>query len=199
MRKITGITAIFLLIFATNLYAGLKKSNVDVKAGISVPTDLNIGNIAVDGMVAVNLGFDKYFALGIETGVNWVNMSKYTAAQNNTAYSEGTYIADNGFTIPILISPRIRIPLDDFQMFTLYIVPSIGWAWAIHQGYNTYNGFVAQGIVGMAFGFSEDSFVKLTAELGYRYALLKDGTAAVDMSGFVAHVGVRFDFAGDDL
>lgn len=196
MKKIlTVFTAVVTLFAASSLFA--YESSFNARIGTSYPKAAE--TLAFDSALSYHLGLDKYFALGLESGFNWVSweVKQGDAVVGNINASKTQN--SNLYTVPAMANAIVRIDQGDMMPVMPYFVAGAGWAWTYYDHPdvdNWYNGFTWQSLAGVAFKLGPDSNMKVTAEIGYRGSKVKDGDYTVDMSGIVAHVGVRFPIGG---
>ena len=194
--KFQVFTIVILLCLVPCLVHGDERSesSFDIKAGISYP---NIGTNnpdrpALDSAFSFNLGLDKYFALGLETGLNWVQWDMHHPG----TYSDYDKKTSNALTIPIMLSARIRFDLRNKLYIMPYITAGAGYSlsFLLCPGKDLiYGGFTWHGMCGTAIRPVKTSFTEILIEAGFRgISMTSREDHRLDMSGFVARAGVRF-------
>ena len=83
-------------------------SSFDIKLGFSY---FNVGHhspeaAALDSSYAFNLGLDKYFSLGFETGLNWTRWDCYSPRAEKSGLEPGDRkTAADALTLPLMLNP----------------------------------------------------------------------------------------------
>ncbi len=192
MKKIL-LAALFMLTFSISVFA--LGSTLDVKGGIQYPNDVE--KVGFDSAATLNIGVDKYFALGIESGFGWIKWtdkdSAFSAGKIDLAKVEKT----NLYYLPLLAVATVKF--SDF-MESDGIMPyvSVGagysWTWYRNPDFNDrFEGFTWQAVAGLAFKLGSDSNLTLIFEGGYRGADVQDkDDYALNMSGPIGRIGVSF-------
>jgi len=195
MKKLmSSIITVTFLIAATALYA--QDSNVTIKGGASYPDAPD--KVGFDSAVAFNLGVDKYFTLGVESGFGWIKWKE----TGNSSTIDGVTFNDvnntNLYSLPLLATATIRLAdmMDTYGVMP-YITGGAGysWTWFRHDELEnkTFRGFTWQVMAGAAFKLGSDSDLQFIIEAGYRGAPVQNSdNLELDMSGFAARAGVSF-------
>ncbi|MCP4137839.1 MAG: porin family protein [bacterium] len=206
MKKFTTVLASLALLFmASSVFAfGAAESNIDLKAGIAYPAsgDNSPGKVGFDSALSLNIGLDKYFALGVESGFGWLSWKNSVGTDPFSTVTLSQVTTTNAYTVPALLNARVRFDQRDMYGIMPYIAVGAGYSWTFFSrdsGTRTFHGFTWQAMAGCAFRIGEDSNMEILAEAGYRGAAVTDsGSYELDMSGLIAHVGVRFPLGGGD-
>lgn len=193
-----------LLVSAPALYAA--EHDFNIRLGALVPVDDTNNSprrVSFDGVFGFNIGIVKYFAIGFETGLNWIQWKSYTGSElhsgNLTALQTKTI---NGYTLPFLVNMMVRFDHRDEWKVMPYIAPGIGYGvtFFMHpDSREIYHGFTWQVLAGLAIRAGDVTTMDIMLEAGYRgaYYANKDDYE-LNMSGLVFHAGVRFPLGGGD-
>lgn len=197
MKKIiTIVSSIMLLISASFIYAA--ESNFDIKAGISYPSGPE--KVGLDSSISFNIGLDKFFALGIEGGFNWVSWEETSGSIEYGPVPLTQTEKINAYSLPVLLNARLRYDIRDQYGILPFIAAGAGYSWTFFRMTDSnrdFSGFTWQVMGGIAFRLGEGSNMELLIEAGYRGAKVSDeNDYELNMSGFVAHAGVRFPIFG---
>lgn len=194
MKKLMySIITMAFIVAATALYA--QDSNFTVKAGASYPDAPD--KVGFDSAAAFNLGVDKYFTLGVESGFGWV---KWKESGNSTDLGNLNITSvekTNLYSVPLLATATVRLAdmMENYGVMP-YITGGAGysWTWFRHPDIKeTFHGFTWQVMGGAAFRLGSDSDLQFVLEAGYRGAAIENSDSfELDMSGFAARAGVSF-------
>lgn len=184
---------ISLLILSISAFA--VDSTLEVKGGVQYPMDLE--KVGFDSAVTLNIGVDKYFTVGAETGFGWLNWEEKVGASvlGNLPLTEKSQT--NLYTLPLLAVARIRLA-DMMQSygFMPFLTGGAGYAWTWYTlPENTYrfSGFTWQALVGAEIKLGSESNLSLVVEAGYRGSKLTNvDDKELNMSGYVGRVGISF-------
>lgn len=197
MKKlISSIITVTFIVAATALYA--QDSNITIKGGASYPDAPD--KVGFDSAVAFNLGVDKYFTLGAESGFGWINWKQSGDDVQNLGGSGASITKvekTNLYSVPLLATATIRLAdMMENSGVMPYITGGAGysWTWYRHPEYKeTFHGFTWQVMAGAAFRLGSDSDLQFVIEAGYRGAAVENADSyELDMSGFAARAGVSF-------
>jgi hypothetical protein len=190
-RKILVTLAI--LAFSVQVFA--INSTLHVKGGVQYPDAPD--KAGFDSAATLNIGVDKYFTIGAESGFGWVKWkdkdSDIAAGYVNLSKVENT----NLYTLPLLAVATIRLAdMMETYGFMPYITGGAGysWTWYRHPEFkDRFEGFTWQVIGGVEIKLGSDSNLSFLAEGGYRNAAVQNyDDFELDMSGFIGRVGVSF-------
>jgi hypothetical protein len=205
MKKFTTLLAALTIIFSVS-YLSAAETTLDIKTGIGIPKAAS--KVGSDTEILLNIGLDKYFTLGLMGGFNWVDMSKSTASGGGSGIAISTVEANNAYTVPVMAVFQIRFAsVQEEYGFMPYVLGGAGYAWMFHSytlgttaKSDIYKGFAWEALGGVAFKLADDSALSLFVEAGYRGdSLTNKGTSGTaDMSGFIAHAGVRISLGGNE-
>jgi len=187
----------------------------DGKIGGAYATDQKAGgfNAALEAGVGVN----PYFELLAMPGFTWFNWDRKTGETKQV----GALTADlketvNGYMFPVLAGAKIKIA-DAKESIGIvpYLTLGAGYSW-MNYSYETpayidsfgdsqvkdsgsewFKGFTWIALAGFTYEFPGTGMSALV-EAGYRGAKLEKSSFEVDMSGFVANVGVSFAIGGEN-
>jgi len=208
MKKILMI-AVALICVAGFTTAQAQELLIDVKAGTSRASDP--GKFGFNSAVEAGIGVNPYFALVAMPGFTWYSWDKGLGItkQDGPLTSELKQ-SINGYMFPVLAAAKLRIPeFKESVGIVPYVTVGAGYSWLKYaystpaytdtlsishdkvSGSNTYKGLTWIALAGITYKLG-DTNMNLLAEGGYRGAKLKKGDYEVDMSGFVANVGVNF-------
>ena len=196
MKKIL-LAALFMFTFSVSVFA--LGSTLEVKGGVQYPSDLE--KVGFDSAATLNIGVDKYFTFGAETGFGWLKWKDEAGdvGLGNFTVTEST--TNNLYTLPLLAVARIRMAdMMESNGFMPYVSGGIGYSWTWYKlPDETYrfSGLTWQGIVGVEVKLGADSNLSLIVEGGYKGATLTNSKdfakdVELDMSGFMGRVGVSF-------
>ena len=196
MKRIL-LAALFMFTFSVSVFA--LGSTVEVKGGIQYPTDLE--KVGFDSAATLNIGVDKYFTLGAETGFGWLKWKDKVGdvGLGDVPLSEST--TNNLYTLPLLAVARIRMAdMMESNGFMPYVSGGIGYSWTwykLPEDTYKFSGLTWQGIVGVEVKLGADSNLSLVIEGGYKGATLTNSKdfakdVELDMSGFMGRIGVSF-------
>ena len=220
MKKL--IVILFMLILSINVFASddtgtfndqekvdFEKKEFLFKIGTSyafVP-----GKLGLDFALNYYYKLDPYFAFGGEIDFFWIKWDRFIET-TELGNASGTATANtDAFTIPVFLNAQVRLPN---LVSKIYVEPSItlglGYTTMIlsntfpettntgdsiseENTINFYSGFAWQFLVSADFKPSSNSKIKFVADLGYRSTLPERKNIKIDMSGFIARVGVKFN------
>jgi len=183
-----------LAILAFSVSAFAINSTLDVKGGVQYPTDVE--KAGFDSAVSLNIGVDKYFTIGAETGFGWISWEDKIGdvGLGNVTLTENTQT--DLYTLPILAVAKIRMAdMMETYGFMPYVTGGIGYSWTwykLPQDTYRFGGLTWQTLAGIEVKLGADSNLAFLIEGGYRGAKVKDDNYTLDMSGFVGRVGVTF-------
>lgn len=200
MKKISSIVCAIAVIFFVNA-ANAATSDINLKiAGISYPgmSDNSPKKVAYDGSIGFNLGLDKMFAIGVEGGFDWASWDKSSGSNPYGPVALTKTETINSYSLPVLANAIFRYDQRSESGFMPYLTLGAGYDWTFFRmtGANkTFSGFTWQVLAGIAIAMGEGSNIDFLLEAGYRGMKVKDKDSyTLDMSGFVAHIGVRIPF-----
>lgn len=190
-RKI--LITLSILIFSVNVFA--INSTLDVKGGIQYPDAPD--KTGFDSAITLNIGLDKYFTLGAETGFGWVKWK-----DENGKYSDGNVVLTqvdktNAYSLPLLGVATIRLAdmMDSYGIMP-YVTGGAGYSWTWYRRpdlKDNFHGFTWEVMGGFKIKLGSDSNLSLIAEGGYRSAAIENSESyELDMSGPVGRVGISF-------
>ncbi len=174
-------------------------SSFDIKLGFSY---FNVGHhspeaAALDSSYAFNLGLDKYFSLGFETGLNWTRWDCYSPRAEKSGLEPGDRkTAADALTLPLMLNAVVHYDLRKDYFIMPYVAAGAGYSWSFffHPDQDkNYGGFTWQVMAGTSIQPRKDYFAEMIVEAGYRGSSLtaREGYK-LDLSGFVFRAGVRF-------
>lgn len=192
-RLASAIIAVMILGFGSALFA--QESSIDFKVGAGFPKAPD--KTGLDTALDLNLGLDKYFNLGLETGFGWIKWEDkdFTNKVGNLSLTQVK--TANLYSLPLLAVASIRFADVESSYGVLpYISGGAGysWTWYRHPEVNdTFRGFTWQAFAGLAFKPGEGSIMKIIIEGGYRGADIKNSDSfKLDMSGAFVRAGLSF-------
>lgn len=206
MKKIP-LTGFIIFIILKPLYSNDAEHDFNIKVGINVPVimeDKSPKKASMDTIFGFNIGIVKYFALGFETGLNWVSWESYTGSQRESGIVTNVHKKEtNALTLPLIVNFMIRFDKRDVWKIMPYILPGIGYGFTffIHpDSQETYHGYTWQIITGLSIKIGEVRNIEILIEFGYRGAQYKDrNDYELDMSGMLFHAGIRLPFEINDF
>ena len=163
-------------------------------------------SIGFDSKVFVDVGLNKFFALGIESGFGWIKRS----SGDEIKFDGGTMKATsslNFYSIPLLLTATVFFPVGEYESpLKPYISGGAGYSWTVYSSANdptfdkkntTFHGFTWQAVVGIDYNLGSDANnMSVFLEGGYRGTMLekkyRSVTYELDMSGAFVKVGVSF-------
>lgn len=196
---IRTIITVLLVGFSTSLFA--QESNLDFKVGIAYPDAPD--KVGLDTAIAFNLGLDKYFTIGAETGFGWIKWEDKDAAEMMGEITLAQVEKANAYSLPLLATATIRFAdVMSSYGFMPYISGGAGysWTWYDHPEFeDTFHGFTWQVTGGIIFKPGEGSAINVIIDAGYRGAGIENSDSyELDMSGFIARIGVSFPMGSTD-
>ncbi len=196
MKKLLLIT---LMMFSFSVSVFAINSTLDIKGGIQYPTDLE--KTGFDSAATLNIGVDKYFTLGAESGFGWLKWKDKAGDVGLGDFTVQESTTNNLYTLPLLAIAKIRMAdMMESNGFMPYVYGGIGYSWTwYNQPSKTYmfSGLTWQGMAGVEIKLGADSNLSFLIEGGYKGATLTNSKdfakdVELDMSGYVGRVGVSF-------
>lgn len=190
-RKI--FLTMLMMTFSVSLFA--INSTLHVKGGVQYPDAPD--KAGFDSAATLNIGIDKYFTLGAETGFGWVQWKDETSDVAVAELSGAKVEKANLYTLPLLGVATIRLAdMMENYGFMPYITGGAGysWTWYRHPDYkDRFDGFTWQVVGGIEAKLGSDSNLSFLIEAGYRGAPVENSdNIEIDMSGFIGRVGISF-------
>ncbi|MCL2154740.1 MAG: porin family protein [Leptospirales bacterium] len=178
--------------FSTALFA--QSTTVHIKGGVQYPSDPD--KLGFDSALTLNLGLDKYFTLGAESGFGWLKWKDKTGSNFAPQGIQLNQIEKtNLYSLPLLAVATVRLAdmMEDYG-FMPYVTGGAGysWTWFRDPNYKSrFEGFTWQVVGGFEIKLGADSNLALIIEGGYRGAAIENSkNFELDMSGFIARVGI---------
>jgi len=183
------------IVFSTALFA--QSTTLHVKGGVQYPSDPD--KAGFDSAVTLNLGLDKYFTLGAESGFGWLKWRATTGTWKMGSEIEKT----NLYSLPLLAVATVRLAdMMESYGFMPYATAGAGysWTWYRHTEFKTrVDGFTWQAVGGVEIKFGADSELAFVVEAGYRGATIDNSkNQELDMSGFIGRIGVSIPLVSAD-
>ena len=183
------------IVFSTALFA--QSTTLHVKGGVQYPSDPD--KAGFDSAVTLNLGLDKYFTLGAESGFGWLKWRATTGTWKMGSEIEKT----NLYSLPLLAVATVRLAdMMESYGFMPYVTAGAGysWTWYRHTEFKTrVDGFTWQAVGGVEIKFGTDSELAFVVEAGYRGATIDNSkNQELDMSGFIGRIGVSIPLVSAD-
>ncbi|RME87880.1 MAG: hypothetical protein D6767_11130 [Candidatus Hydrogenedentota bacterium] len=178
------------------------ESTFDIKAGASKAKAPD--KWGFDAALSYNYGVDRFLALGLEPQFQWLNYDAVvgTTTDLNTGVTTNVVKKINVYSLPYLLSLRLRFPNESMIEPHLVVGAGYGWTWSVGDTTTQYSGLAWQVVGGAAIAlggggeWGSTSSIKILLEVGYRgYKPSKD-SVEIDMSGLMTRVGIRFSFGG---
>ena len=194
MKRIaSAIIAVMILGFGSALFA--QESSIDVKLGAGYPDAP--GKVGFDAAVDFNLGLDKFFNLGIETGFSWIQWKDEGFAQQAYDLPLAQVEKANLYSIPVLAIASVRFAnVKESYGFMPFISGGAGYSWTFynHPEFNdTFHGFTWQASAGSVFALGEGSALNVIVEIGYKGAAIQNSDdLELNMSGPFGRLGLSF-------
>ena len=214
MKHLIAITAAIIAL-ASFGSAQAQEAVFDIKGGTARASDP--GKFGFNANAEAGVSVNPYFSLVAIPGFTWFKWDKGTGITKR----EGTINTElkgdiDAYCFPLFGAAKISIPdMKESIGIVPYFTFGAGYMWmkykysqpsytdtlgTYHQSESiksTYKGFAWQAVAGIGYKFPSTN-MSLVAECGYRGAKLKKSSFEVDMSGFVASVGVSFAFGGNN-
>jgi hypothetical protein len=189
------IIFVALALFAFSVSAFAINSTLHVKGGVQYPDAPD--KAGFDSAATLNIGFDKYFTAGAETGFGWIQWKDETSDVAVAKIAGAKVDKTNLYTLPVLGVATIRLAdMMETYGFMPYITGGAGysWTWYRHPDYkDRFDGFTWQVMGGLEVKLGSDSNLSCLIEAGYRSAPVENSdNVEIDMSGFIGRVGVSF-------
>ena len=204
MKSRLILTAIIITI-STVLFAQEQNRKVNtsdkefmLKIGTSYASDPS--KFGLDVSFNYIYSIDPVFVFGFEGDFFWTNW-KSSLEDINVGDSAASKIAKTDlYTFPLFANAQVRLP---FLRNKIHIEPAltIGLGYAImflnystddDNGTKFYKGIALQGFASAYYKAFDRSAVDFVLDLGYRKLDLNKGKVGIDMSGFIARLGVKF-------
>jgi len=190
-RKILVTLAI--LIFSVAVFA--ENSTLNIKGGVHYPSDLE--KTGFDSALTLNIGVDKYFTVGAETGFGWMKWKDKGESFSGGEVTLAETETSNLYSLPLLAVATVRLAdMMDNYGFMPYVTGGAGysWTWYRSSSFNEdFDGFTWQAMGGVEIKLGADSNLALIAEAGYRSAAITNpDDIELDMSGFIGRIGISF-------
>ena len=163
-------------------------------------------SIGFDSEVFVDVGINKFFALGLESGFGWIKRGSGSKLEfDNTPVTLSNSV--NFYSIPLLLTATLYIPVGEYENpLKPYISGGAGYSWTIwSQSGNTlsdkknttFHGFTWQAVIGIDYNLgSAANNMSVFLEGGYRGTMLErkihGQTYELDMSGAFIKAGLSF-------
>ena len=215
MKKILTLVIAAAALFAYSA-AQAQEFILDAKAGTAYSKDP--GAFGFNSALELGIGVNPYFEILAMPGFTWFNWDQGLGImkQDGTLTTELKSSVD-GYMFPVLGGFKIRLAdAKESIGITPYITGAAGYTWMRYvystpeytppastvpvpkkSGRSVYEGFTWTALGGFTYEFPNTG-MSLLAEAGYRGAKLEKGSYELDMSGFVANVGVSFAFGGSN-
>lgn len=187
------LLTMFMLIFSISAFA--INSTLDMKGGIQYPSAAD--KLGFDSALTLNLGLDKYFTFGAESGFGWVQWKDKGDKVPTGPVTLTETQTTNLYSLPLLAVATIRLAdLMESSGVMPYVSVGAGYSWTWYQSdayKERFDGFTCQALGGLQFRLGADSNLKVLIEAGYRYAPIQnEKSIELDMSGAIARVGISF-------
>ncbi|HNX24729.1 MAG TPA: outer membrane beta-barrel protein [Spirochaetota bacterium] len=190
-RKILATLA--MLTFSISAFA--INSTLHVKGGVQYPDAPD--KAGFDSAATLNIGVDKYFTLGAESGFGWV---KWEDKDSDVAAGYVTLSKvdkTNAYTLPLLAVATVRLAdMMETYGFMPYLTGGAGYSWTWYDNpefSDRFEGFTWQVMGGVEIKIGADSNLSFLIEGGYRDAGVQNSDDyELDMSGFIGRVGISF-------
>ena len=214
MRSTLILTAIIISISATlfaqgyedyktevpqrNVYVNPSKNEFMLKVGTGYAKDP--GKFGLDVSLNYIYNIDPVFVFGFEGDFFWINWKSKLQDINIQGAGGSVNAKTDLYTIPLFANAQVRLP---FLRNKIYVEPAftigIGYAFMIldyssddNNGTKLYSGLALQGFASAYYKMLRESAVDFVLDLGYRRLPLDKGKTRIDMSGFIARLGVKF-------
>jgi len=177
--------------FSTALFA--QSTTVHIKGGVQYPSDPD--KLGFDSALTLNLGLDKYFTLGAESGFGWLKWKGKSGSMNLGPVTGTLVEKSNLYSLPLLAVATVRLAdmMEDYG-FMPYATGGAGysWTWLRNPDFKTkFDGFTWQVVGGIEIKLGTDSDLAFIIEAGYRNAAIENSNKIeLDMSGFIGRVGI---------
>jgi len=203
MKKLILVFASAVMFFAIS--ASAQSVNAGFGLGGSYPKAPD--SIGFDSEVFVDVGLNKFFAVGLESGFGWI---KKSSGKDIDFGSKAPPITSNDsinyYSIPLLLTATVYFPVGDYESaLKPYISGGAGYSWTtfsasgvFNQKNTTFHGFTWQALIGIDYNLGSDANnMSVFLEGGYRGTMLERkvnpyGTLELDMSGAFVKAGVSF-------
>jgi hypothetical protein len=203
MKKLcVAVSTVVMLAFAGSAFA--QSAAIDVKAGTAYAKDPKKFGFNVSAAIGGDL--NPYFMLFVKPEFSWFKWDQGLGIYQTTGpITEELKSSVNAYAFPLLAGAKIKFA-DAKESIGIvpYFSGAIGYTWmkykykvpaystyAAEEISKTYKGLTWETIAGFDYKF-EGTNMSLGLEGGYRWMKLKKGNYEVDMSGFLANVGVSF-------
>jgi hypothetical protein len=182
----------------------------DGKIGGGYAFDPEHWGLNLEGTYLWNL--DPFFAAGLQSGVFWVKWEETRGKKNIGATPTEVKATTNALSVPFLAIAQLRLPnvkdkihflpylnigMGGSAMYISYSDPAYTDSTGVRHSKETENkvfgGFTWETVIGAAVSPS-GSNIDFLFETGYVGSKLYHGNDNVNMSRFIANIGVRFTF-----
>jgi hypothetical protein len=214
MKKLLTLVIAFA---AVSMYSAAQAQEFicDAKVGGAYASDQKAGGF--NSALEVGVGVNPYFELLAMPGFTWFNWDRGLGITKyeGPGLSSELKTTVNGYMFPVLAGAKIKIA-DAKESIGIvpYLTVGAGYTWMKYSyetpefyldattkvekssGSSLYKGFTWLALAGFTYEFPGTN-MSMVAEAGYRGAKLEKNSFEVDMSGFVANVGVSFAIGGE--
>lgn len=214
MKHLIVITAAIIAL-ASFGSAQAQEAVFDIKAGTSRASDP--GKFGFNASAEAGVSVNPYFSVVAIPGFTWYKWDEGTGDTKREGTIESELKADiDAYCFPLFAAAKLSIPdMKESIGIVPYFTIGAGYMWmkynlsrpsytdttgTYHESESiksTYKGFAWQAVAGIGYKFPSTN-MSLVAECGYRGAKLKKNSYEVDMSGFVASVGLSFAIGGNN-
>lgn len=200
MKKLILIT-FAILSLSVSVFA--ENSTLHVKGGIQYPDATE--KVGLDSAATLNIGVDRYFTVGLESGFGWVQWKDENSsiAPATTLLAGAQVEKTNLYYLPLLAVATVRLAdVMESSGVLPYITGGVGYSWTWYRNpdfKDRFQGLTYQAMVGAEFKLGESSALSLLVEAGYRGAPVENSdNIEIKMSGPVARIGISFPLEPSD-
>jgi opacity protein-like surface antigen len=203
MKKLcVAFSAVVILAYAGSAFA--QSTYFDVKGGGAYAKDPK--KLGFNANVSLGTDLNPYFMIFAKPGFSWFKWDQglgiYQTVGPVTSELKSSV---NAYAFPVLGGAKVKfVDMKESMGIVPYISAAVGYTWmkydyevpaystyAAEKVSNTFKGLTWEVLAGLDYQF-EGTNMSMGVEAGYRGMKLKKGNYEVDMSGFLANVGVSF-------
>lgn len=181
-----------------NVFVNPSDSELIIKLGGGYAKDPGKFGLDISANYIYNL--DPFFVFGVEADFFWVSWDSKLEDVNAGGSANGSLKAETDlYTFPVFFNAQLRLPMIKQKTgIEPFITVGLGWCFMIldyssevESDTDFYSGFAWQILLSGSYKISSRSAVEFVGDIGYRSLQPDKDNVEIDMSGFIARLGVR--------